>query len=191
MQFCAELRHFIDKFINAGYKSVAQHSFFLYHVFHQATYMLQHNAISCYSLFTNNTNIIPQRRQLIHRGSNTCMYLLCVARYSANSMPLNELLLVYSNVCHTRSYTATSYSWTFSNCLSISLITRLYVNLHYRVIAIHPECRLGTQEEHPACKKLTDEVLVWLSVCSKVQIDCIHGTPDATASQNHIISCFI
>jgi len=31
----------------------------------------------------------------------------------------------------------------------------------------------GQQEEHPACKKLSDEVLVWLSVCSKVQIVCI------------------
>ena len=29
------------------------------------------------------------------------------------------------------------------------------------------------QEEHPAWKKLSDEVLVWLSACSKVQIVCI------------------
>ena len=28
----------------------------------------------------------------------------------------------------------------------------------------------GRQEEHPACKKLSDEVLVWLSVWSKVQV---------------------
>jgi len=32
---------------------------------------------------------------------------------------------------------------------------------------------VGHQEEHPACKKLTDEVLAWLSVCSEVQIVCI------------------
>jgi len=32
---------------------------------------------------------------------------------------------------------------------------------------------VGRQEEHPACKKLTDEVLVWLSVWSEVQIVCI------------------
>ena len=31
----------------------------------------------------------------------------------------------------------------------------------------------GRQEEHPACKKLSDEVLVWLSVWSKVQIVCL------------------
>ena len=29
------------------------------------------------------------------------------------------------------------------------------------------------QEEHPACKQLNDEVLVWLSVWSEVQIVCI------------------
>jgi len=32
---------------------------------------------------------------------------------------------------------------------------------------------VGRQEEHPACKKLSDEVLVWLSVWSKVQVVCI------------------
>jgi len=32
---------------------------------------------------------------------------------------------------------------------------------------------LGHEEEHPACKKLSDEVLVWLSVWSEVQIVCI------------------
>jgi len=31
----------------------------------------------------------------------------------------------------------------------------------------------GRQEEHPAWKKSSDEVLVWLSACSKVQIVCI------------------
>jgi len=32
---------------------------------------------------------------------------------------------------------------------------------------------VGRQEEHPACKKLSDEVLVWLSVWNEVQIVCI------------------
>jgi len=32
---------------------------------------------------------------------------------------------------------------------------------------------VGRQEGHPACKKLSDEVLVWLSVWSKVQMICI------------------
>jgi len=29
---------------------------------------------------------------------------------------------------------------------------------------------VGHEEEHPACKKLSDEVLAWLSVCSEVQM---------------------
>jgi len=32
---------------------------------------------------------------------------------------------------------------------------------------------VGRQEEHLACKNLSDEVLVWLSVWSEVQIVCI------------------
>ena len=32
---------------------------------------------------------------------------------------------------------------------------------------------VGCQEVQPACKKLIDEVLEWLSVCSKVHIVCI------------------
>jgi len=32
------------------------------------------------------------------------------------------------------------------------------------------------QEEHPACKKLSDEVLAWLSVWSKVQMIYILST---------------
>jgi len=32
---------------------------------------------------------------------------------------------------------------------------------------------VGRQEEHSACKKLSDEVLVWLSVWSEVQIVCM------------------
>ena len=32
---------------------------------------------------------------------------------------------------------------------------------------------VGRQKDHPACKNLSDEVLVWLSVWSKVQTVCI------------------
>ena len=34
----------------------------------------------------------------------------------------------------------------------------------------------GRQEEHPACKKLSDKVLVWLSIWSKVQSICIRSS---------------
>ena len=32
---------------------------------------------------------------------------------------------------------------------------------------------IGCQEEHPVHKKLSDEVLAWLSVCREVQMSCI------------------
>jgi len=43
---------------------------------------------------------------------------------------------------------------------------------------------VGRQEGHPACKKLSGEVLAWLSVWSEVQT-CIYAA-DATAA----VSCF-
>jgi len=49
---------------------------------------------------------------------------------------------------------------------------------------------VGDQEQHPACKDFSDEVLLWLSVWSEVQIFA-YGPADATASQNPIISCLI
>jgi len=36
---------------------------------------------------------------------------------------------------------------------------------------------VGRQEEHPACKKLSDEVLAWLSVWSEVQMICVWLMP--------------
>jgi len=32
---------------------------------------------------------------------------------------------------------------------------------------------VGCQEEYPVCKELSDEVMAWLSVWSKVQMICI------------------
>jgi len=47
----------------------------------------------------------------------------------------------------------------------------------------------GRQEEHPDCKKLSYEVLAWLSVWSKVQMICIiNGPADATATPSSLAS---
>ena len=35
---------------------------------------------------------------------------------------------------------------------------------------------VGRQEEHPACKKLSDDVLAWLSDWSEVQMVCMWST---------------
>jgi len=37
-------------------------------------------------------------------------------------------------------------------------------------------------------RKLSDEVLAWLSVCSKVQMICIYGPADATATPSSLDS---
>ena len=41
----------------------------------------------------------------------------------------------------------------------------------FNIVSYCRQC-FGRQEEHLACKKLSDEVLVWLSVWSKVQLVC-------------------
>jgi len=43
-----------------------------------------------------------------------------------------------------------------------------YMNVAFTALRLLP----GLQEEHLACKKLSDEVLVWLSVWTKVQMIC-------------------
>jgi len=47
---------------------------------------------------------------------------------------------------------------------------------------------VGRQEEHLACRKLSDEVLAWLSVCSKVQMIYIWSI---WCHCHPITSCFI
>jgi len=46
----------------------------------------------------------------------------------------------------------------------------------------------GRQEEHPVCKNLSDDVLKWLSICSRVQMICIWSS---WCHCHLIISCFI
>ena len=49
------------------------------------------------------------------------------------------------------------YKWTFSDCFVAGVPSVLW------------DCWLGGREGHPACKKLSDGVLVWLSVWNEVQ----------------------
>ena len=51
---------------------------------------------------------------------------------------------------------------------------RHYVAALHRQVAFSASILLvGRQEEHPACKRLSDVVLAWLSVWNKVQMICI------------------
>jgi len=52
------------------------------------------------------------------------------------------------------------------------------LSLHFFVISLRTAFSaltllVGRQEEQPVCKKISDEVLAWLSVCSDVQMICI------------------
>ena len=46
-------------------------------------------------------------------------------------------------------------------------------SVFYRIACSALTLLVGRQEEHPVCKKLSDELLVWLSVWSKVQMICM------------------
>jgi len=52
-------------------------------------------------------------------------------------------------------YGHNKYHWSL--CLAFSALTLL----------------VGHHEEHPASKKLSHEMLAWLSVCSEVEMACI------------------
>jgi len=72
---------------------------------------------------------------------------------------------------------------------SSMLATQFYHIYHICTIVFSALTLLfGRQEEHPACKKLSNEVLAWLSVWSKVQMICIWSS---WCHCHPIISCFI
>jgi len=58
-----------------------------------------------------------------------------------------------------------SYGWTRIQ-LVISIINEYMISLAISALIL----LVGHREEHPACKKLSDEVLVWLSVWTEVHM---------------------
>ena len=97
-------------------------------------------------------------------------------------------------VCVTSWYhikTAGRIELTWHRGFLRSILVRYSTLWQYAVSSLHAFGALtllvGRQEEHPACKKLRDEVLVWLSVWSEVQIVCIwssscHCNPQTPSS---------
>jgi len=47
---------------------------------------------------------------------------------------------------------------------------------------------VGHQQEHPACKKLSDQVLAWLSVCSEVQMKYLYTVQLIPLPPHHLLS---
>ena len=71
------------------------------------------------------------------------------------------------------------------------LTTALYLNylptyLSYLYAFSALTLLVGRQEEHPACKKLSDEVLTWLPVWNEVQF--VYGSADASATPLYLAS---
>jgi len=46
---------------------------------------------------------------------------------------------------------------------------------------------ISLQSGHLACKNLSGEVLAWLSVCSKVQMICIHNMVQLPPAPHHLL----
>jgi len=67
---------------------------------------------------------------------------------------------------------------TLTNCFNCPIVTA------FSALTLLFEC----QKEHLACKKLSDEVLAWLSVWSEVQMIC---TWSSWCHCHPFISCFI
>ena len=65
------------------------------------------------------------------------------------------------------------------------------ISLQYLQLCLHCFDTVGwtSGRESGICKKLSDEVLAWLSVWSEMQMICMYGPGDATATP--IISSFI
>ena len=64
----------------------------------------------------------------------------------------------------------TFQTWSYTLCFVLLLV--YYVNISQSIVTIAFSALtllVGRQEGHPACKKLSGGVLVWLSVWSKVQ----------------------
>ena len=81
----------------------------------------------------------------------------------------------------------------YSNHLEVSVIfvsqdvsVSLSFKYYFSISAL--KLLVGRQEEHPACKRLSDEVLAWLSVWSKLQVICEWSS---WCHCHPIISCFI
>jgi len=103
--------------------------------------------------------------------------------WTAGSVRMTASWPFVPSTCHHFHYAP------LSCVLSVNLFTYNFMNSHVIILPSFALSLLaGRQEENPSCKKLSDEVLAWLSVWSEAQMICIwyswcHCQP--------ITSCFI
>ena len=126
----------------------------------QARKLNKEDAINC-RMSDEYDDVCSQSRTLIHHclPSHNIQLIFIIANTTAcnaksiTCVNLNVIFLLQSANINTAQHLYR----LFSICSAFSALTLL----------------VRCQEEHLACKKLTDEVLVWLSVCSEVQTVCI------------------
>jgi len=110
-----------------------------------------------------------------------CAYLCTVTcLYLSSPLPVCDGICTVNRVLHDRHMPFLQ----LANILVwyVCLLWILFIAFSALILLV------GRQEEHPACKNLSDKVLAWLSVCSKVQMTC---TCFSWCQCHPIISCFI
>jgi len=115
-------------------------------------------------------------------------YLVKLAAFEITNVKLRKSLWL--------RHSATRLFPAFGSCLLVSRRAMLRLQA---ASCVHCVCKtlvlqrfdtVGRQEEHPACKNLSDEVLVWLSVYSEGCLHMVH-LMSLHPRTPYIISCFI
>ena len=103
--------------------------------------------------------------------------------------PLLDIVIVYCFAHRRTSFTSlfALSSPCYNNYCYCTVIVAQVVLICFVEILLHDLTLLfGRLEVQSACKNLIDEVLVWLSVWSEVQMTCI-GPADATATPSSLL----
>ena len=124
---------------------------------------------------------------IVQQGLWNSMVSVCLSIHLSQHGPQQQTLLLLpwrAGVIdrQRRAPSSTAFSSKCGQCHVDVYGTRINTDLYYLLLYAFSALTLlvGRQEGHPACKKLSGEVLAWLSVWSEVQI-CICPA-DATAT---------
>jgi len=121
-----------------------------------------------------------------------------VVDYSLNICPFRCVLEVavvhvlpliwWQGVRHTRTGSWKTSVTDRSCCVCVERHISSQMWIRTENFKLHVKLLVGHQEKHPACEKLSDEVLAWLSVWSEVQMIYIQSS---WCHSHPIIFCFI
>ena len=82
------------------------------------------------------------------------------------------------SICHVLLPAFVRFTEELTILVDIYMFALLFSLITICVVYMIAFCydKVGCWEEHPACKKLSDEVLAWLSVRSEMQMICISSS---------------